>query len=155
MEFFYATRIHYLRRNRFYKIYVKEEELWLGQIGRQFYGEKDYYGNSIILGILYWLLRKIWVVPRGKKKEAKLDNITSRDQFLKQRGNVIIRFEDIIKVKINELESMLTSQSNNGTLTLTLEGPNELELILEEKTNLLQLEDVFHSIPVKRVDYLW
>ena len=155
MEFFYVTKIHYLRRNRYYKIYVQDKELWLGQIGRQLYGVKEYYGSSIIVGILFWLLKKIWIIPRGKKRESELDHITSRERFLRRRGNVIIRFEDITKVKINELSSMQTSQPNSGTLTLILDEQNEIELVLEEQTNLEKLEAIFAPIPVKRVDYWW
>ena len=159
MEFFYAIEGNTFIRDRYYKVYIKPEELWLGQIGRQLYGMKELTLNrgldSIVVNILYSLFRRVWIVPRGKKKEKEFDLIYSREQFLKKKGNSVIRFDAIVEVTINELESWHTLDDNGGTLTFKFINGKEIKLILEEKTNLDSIEGIFQSIPVKRIDYWW
>ncbi|MGX9136383.1 hypothetical protein ACWV26_18905 [Rummeliibacillus sp. JY-2-4R] len=159
MEFFYAIKGNTFIRDRYYKVYIKQEELWLGQIGRQLYGMKELTLNRgldiIVVKILYSLFRRVWIVPRGKKIEEEFDRINSREQFLKKKGNNVIRFDAIVEVTINELQSWHTLDDNGGTLTLKLIDDKELKLILVEKTNLDSIENIFQSIPVKRIDYWW
>ncbi|MGG0658309.1 hypothetical protein [Rummeliibacillus pycnus] len=155
MEFFYAIEGKMFIRDRYYKVYIKEEELWLGRIGRQLYGMKQLSGKSIVLNILFSLFRRVWIVPRGKKREKELDAIFSGKLFLKKKGNVIIRFDEINDVTINELQSLHTWDENGGTLTLKLVDGKEIQLILEAKTSLNHVEAIFHQIPVKRIDYWW
>ncbi len=157
MEFFYAIEGNTFIRDRYYKVYIKPEEIWLGQIGRQLYGMKklSLNGGSIITNILYSLFRRLWIVPRGKKKEAEFDQIYSREQFLKKKGNRVIRFDAMVEVIINELQSWHTLDDNGGTLTLEFIDGKEIKLILVEKTNLDSVASIFQSIPVKRIDYWW
>jgi len=155
MKFFYAIEGNMFIRDRYYKIYIKDEELWLGQIGRQLYGMKELSGGSMVLNILFSLFRRVWIVPRGKKREKELDAISTSRLFLKKKGNVVIRFNEIDDVTINELQSWHTLDENGGTLTLKLLNGKEIQLILEAKTSLNRIESIFHQKPVKRIDYWW
>lgn len=155
MNFFYAIKGNSFARDRYYKVYIKQKELWLGQIGRQLYGMQQLGGNSIILELVFSSLRRWCIVPRGKKREQALDAILSSREFLMRKGNRIISFDDLAEVTINELQSLHTIHGNSGTLTLKLVDGKEFKLVLEENTSLKQLEAIFHQIPVKRIDYWW
>ncbi|MGE7921434.1 hypothetical protein ACQKM9_21225 [Viridibacillus sp. NPDC093762] len=85
-------------RNKYYKVYLKEDELWFGKMGGQLYGMKQLHTKSLIIEMMFTLVKFIWITPRGRKKELKFDEITEREQFLAERGSYIVALEQLPEV---------------------------------------------------------
>lgn len=147
MQSFYVIEQYIVTRNKYYKVYRKEDELWFGKIGGQLYGMKQLHTKSLIIELMFDLVKFIWITPRGRKKEIKFDEITERGQFLAERGSYIVALEQLSEVVINEI--------GDGSLKLSFSNRQVKEFKFEEATDFEQVALTFYPIQVKRIDYLW
>ncbi|MBG9456419.1 hypothetical protein ABE61_20955 [Lysinibacillus sphaericus] len=147
MQSFYVIEQNIVTRNQYYKVYVKEDELWFGKIGGQLFGAKQLYSKSLIIETLFHLVKFIWITPRVRKKELKLDKITEREHFLAKRGSFIVTLEQLSEVVINAI--------GNGSFKLKFINGQVKEFEFEEETNLEQAALIFYPIQVKHIDYFW
>ena len=147
MQSFYVIEQHNVTENKYYNVYLKEDELWFGKMGGQIYSMKQLHTKSVIIEMMFSFLKFIWITPRGRKKELKFDKITEREQFLIEKGSYIVALEQLSEVVINEI--------GNGSLKLRFLNGQVKEFELEEATDLEQVALTFYPIQVKRIDYLW
>ena len=147
MNSFYVIENNVVTLNKYYKVYIKEGELWFGKMGGQLYGIKQLNSPSLLSEIIFRLLKFIWISPSARKKESGLDEITERGKFLAKRGTFIVAMEQLSEVVINEI--------GNGSLKLKFKNGQVKEFEFEEETDLEQVELIFYPIQVKRIDYLW
>ncbi|OXS72999.1 hypothetical protein B1B04_13610 [Lysinibacillus sp. KCTC 33748] len=90
MQSFYVIEQNIVTRNQYYKVYVKEDELWFGKIGGQLFGVKQLYSKSLIIETLFHLVKFFRLHQEFEKKELKLDKITEPEHFLAKRGSFIV-----------------------------------------------------------------
>lgn len=147
MDSFYVIEKNIITRDKYYKVYVKQDELWFGQMGGQFYGTKQLYSMWIIMEMLFQLLKYIWITPSGRKKELQLDKITEREQFLLVKGCFIIALEQLSEIVINEI--------GNGSIKFKYRNGLVKKFELEDETDFEQLELAFNPVKVKRINYWW
>ncbi|MBQ0139232.1 MAG: hypothetical protein KBT36_08045 [Kurthia sp.] len=84
----------------FYKIEVKNQEIWFRKIGNSLlydFIEEMNYSLTFFSDLIYKYISK----PMYRKRMKKVNKAQGKKAFLKQRGNFIIPFDEIERIHYN------------------------------------------------------
>ena len=136
MNAFFALQPRWLGRDRFYKIYVTDQDLRGALIGRQVYDGDSARRQVIAPAQIFAPLMKVWadrILRRVHVREADYDSmVLSSDIFLRRdRLNFLIGRREISDVKSDRKKRLWTGYSKiAGTLRLQLRDHSEREWII-------------------------
>jgi hypothetical protein len=126
MNAFFALQPSWLRRDRFYKIYVTEQNLRGALIGRQVYDEDSARRQLIAPAQIFAPLMKLWadrILRTVRQRESDYDStVLSSDIFLRNDPlNFLITRREISEVRFDAKKRAWTGYSKiAGTLRLRL-----------------------------------
>lgn len=84
----------------FYKIEVKEQEIWFRKIGTSLFF--DYLSEVHLIGDLFsYLTYKFISEPMYRQRIQKVLTLQDTTSFLQKRGNFILSFEEIERIHYN------------------------------------------------------
>ena len=136
MNAFFALEPRWLGRDRFYKIYVTDQDIRGALIGRQVYDEESAHRQMIAPAQIFAPLMKLWadrIVRAVRLRETEYDSMVPfSDIFLRQdRLNFQIAKADILHAEVDRKKRLWTGRSKNaGTLRLRMGDHSEREWII-------------------------
>ncbi len=125
-QFFYALEPHWVFRDKFFKIYVRDPDLCGVLLGRQVYDEDSALRQMVAPAQVFAPLMQSWanrILKKVRAREIDYDALDlSRDDFLlRDKSNFRLYRHDIISVSANTRKRFWTGRSEiSGTIKLQL-----------------------------------
>lgn len=131
-------------KTSYYRIEVKNEQIWFGKIGLSFLYDPliSYSIPGIFAAIYYYLYAK----PSYKRRLRKLNSLQKQQDFLKKAGNFILNKSDIERIHYNSPVQL--------DIYFILKDGKEFNF-LAELEDLEKFNTIFDGIPVTSKDYFW
>lgn len=131
-------------KTAYYRIEVKNNQIWFGKIGLSFLYEPvlSYSIPGIFAALYYYLYAK----SAYKRRISKLNSLQKTEEFLEKRGNFILNIDDIERIHYNSPVEL--------DIYFILKNGNEYNF-LANLDDLDKFNELFEKIPLTSKDYFW